>query len=168
MRDNIWAPWRGEYVAGDTKSEDTGCVFCAKFAEDNDADNYILHRGNQTALIMNIYPYNNGHIMLLHFRHIADFEALSDDETAEMAMYKKIAVTAIKKVLSPDGFNIGMNVGSAAGAGIASHLHEHIVPRWNGDTNFMPVLGETKVIPEHLRRTYDKLRAYLEKIVPNT
>ncbi|MDR2400191.1 MAG: HIT domain-containing protein [Deferribacteraceae bacterium] len=167
MRDYIWAPWRGAYVAswhgGSAAAGKDECVFCTKFNENRDADNFILHRGERTVIIMNLYPYNNGHIMLIPVRHTADFELLTAEETAEMNLYKKLSVSALKKALNPDGFNIGMNLGSAAGAGIAQHLHEHIVPRWNGDTNFMPVLGETRVISEHMQTTYIKIKSCLEK-----
>jgi ATP adenylyltransferase len=159
MRDIIWAPWRGEYVTAAEKK--TGCVFCAKFAADRDEENLILHRGERIAIRMNHFPYNNGHIMLLPFRHLADYELLTAEETAEMTGLKRAAVLALKKALNPEGFNIGMNVGSAAGAGIAEHLHEHIVPRWKGDTNFMPVIGETKVMPEHMIKTYNKIKVCL-------
>ncbi|MDR2104752.1 MAG: HIT domain-containing protein [Deferribacteraceae bacterium] len=167
MLNHIWAPWRGEYVAGwhkDAAGENTqSCVFCAKFAENRDADNLILYRGRSTAIIMNLYPYNNGHIMLLPIRHVADFELLTVDEAAELAACKNFAILALKKALYPDGFNVGMNLGAAAGAGIAEHLHEHIVPRWNGDTNFMPVLNGAKIISEHIHKTYDKIKTCLKK-----
>ncbi|MDR2104925.1 MAG: HIT domain-containing protein [Deferribacteraceae bacterium] len=163
MRDNIWAVWRGEYVAGLHGDAAEGCVFCAKFAESRDADNFILYRGEYIAIIMNLYPYNNGHIMLVPIRHIADFELLNSNEASELQTYKKLSILAMKKALNPDGFNIGMNLGSAAGAGIAEHLHEHIVPRWNGDTNFMPTLAAVKVIPEHIHSAYSKIKTCLEK-----
>jgi ATP adenylyltransferase len=136
----------------------SGCIFCAKPDDQDDAASLILHRGTHAFIILNAYPYNNGHMMIAPYRHTADLEGLTDDESREMMELCQRGVAALRRVYSPDGYNIGMNLGLAAGAGIADHLHLHIVPRWNGDTNFMPVVADTKVLPDALRGTYDKLR----------
>lgn len=161
MVNNLWAPWRGAYVTG---KKPEGCVFCGIYGNSCDRENQLLYRGEHIFIIMNRFPYNNGHIMLLPARHIADYASLSDDEIVELGKLTKISIGIMKEVFNPDGFNIGYNIGSAAGAGIAAHLHQHIVPRWNGDTNFMPVIGEIKVISEHMETTYLKLAEKFDKL----
>ena len=158
--DNLWAPWRSSYITGD---KPVGCVFCEKLSEDKDSDNLILHRGKSVAVIMNLFPYNSGHLLLIPYRHISDLTQLEEYESHEIDHLAKYSVTVIRQVMSPQGFNLGYNLGSAAGAGIESHLHKHIVPRWNGDTNFMPIIGGTKVISQDLYKTYELLK---EKFVP--
>lgn len=153
--DILWAPWRIEYIL---KQKDEGCIFCTKPAEDNDRKNLILHRGCYCYIIMNYYPYNNGHLMVVPFRHIADLTELSEAENKEMMELLALCAKVLKQKLSPHGFNIGMNLGTVAGAGVKDHLHFHIVPRWAGDTNFMPLTANTKVIPEALEQTWEKLR----------
>jgi len=147
----IWAPWRLEYILNDKEEE---CIFCEKSKESKDVENYILLRGEKCLVMLNAFPYNNGHLMIIPYRHVASIEDLKEDETREMIL--------LKKVMSPDGFNVGMNLGDVAGAGIMGHLHLHIVPRWKGDCNFMPVLSDTKVIPEALRQTYQKLKESMD------
>lgn len=157
MSDNrLWATWRMKYIT-ENKQENTSCIFCDKPKENLDRDNLILNRRKNVFTIMNLYPYNNGHVMVIPYRHIADISELTFEESSEMMEEIKFLVKIIKKVMNPAGFNSGINMGSAAGAGIASHLHMHLVPRWHGDTNFMPVVAETKVISEHIFETYDKL-----------
>ncbi|MDR2869882.1 MAG: HIT domain-containing protein [Deferribacteraceae bacterium] len=156
----LWAPWRGVYVTG---KKPEGCVFCKQPEAGNDAAHYIVHRGESIFVMMNLYPYNNGHLMLIPYRHISDIIEMTDSETTEMAALLRRSIEVLRRVMSPEGFNIGYNMGAAAGAGIAAHLHQHIVPRWNGDTNFMPVVAEVKVISEHMDTTYAKLKAGFEK-----
>ncbi len=155
----IWAPWRIDYILG---AKPEGCVLCAMPDENDDQKRYILHRGKTCYIILNLFPYNNGHLMVVPFRHISDYSALTPDELTESSDFTKKAIIALKEAFDPAGFNIGVNQGSVAGAGIDEHLHIHVVPRWSGDFNFMPVIGQTKVIPQHLKETYlalsDKFR----------
>jgi len=156
----LWAPWRIEYIQRATKN---GCILCQKPREHNDEANFILYRGQHNFIILNAFPYNPGHLMVTPYRHIANLQDLSDAEAKELFDIIKKSLELLKEVMKPTGFNIGLNMGKVAGAGIADHLHTHIVPRWQGDTNFMPVLSDTKVIPEALSGTYKKLRAELEQ-----
>jgi ATP adenylyltransferase len=154
--ERLWAPWRMTYVKGETADE--GCVFCTKPPQDRDRENLILTRCSLCYVIMNLYPYNNGHLMVVPYQHVAGFETLGADASAQMWDLCRRSVAVLRKAFNPDGFNIGMNMGRAAGAGIDQHLHLHIVPRWNGDTNFMPVVGETKVISQALSETWGVLQ----------
>lgn len=151
----LWAPWRLQYVinAGD----DEGCIFCTKPKQDKDRDNLILYRSNHAFIIMNLFPYNNGHLMIIPYKHAQDLDGLADEVLTELIMLTRKAQNIMKQVFAAQGFNIGINVGKAAGAGIDEHIHIHIVPRWAGDTNFMPVLGDIKVIPQHIWAAYDLL-----------
>ncbi|MCL4491456.1 MAG: HIT domain-containing protein [Nitrospirae bacterium] len=151
----IWAPWRMEYILSEKEKD---CLFCAKPGEDRDRDNLILCRGRHAYVIMNKYPYNNGHLMAVPYFHTSSFDGLSDDVLLELMKLARYSVDCLKRVFNPEGFNIGSNIGEVAGAGIKEHLHIHIVPRWAGDANFMAVVGEVRVIPEHILETYDKLR----------
>ena len=153
--DNLWAPWRMKYILGD---KDDGCFLCEKVTEDNDNENFILERGTDTFVILNIYPYNNGHLMIVPYKHVADLDELNEKELLESSVLTKKWISILKKVMNPEGFNIGVNLGTVAGAGIKDHLHTHIVPRWNGDTNFMPVIADTKVIPQALTELYELLK----------
>lgn len=161
----LWAPWRMEFLT-DPKSAGTpgGCVFCSLLAEKEDRKNLILHRSEQAFVILNKFPYNNGHLMIVPNRHLADYAALTDGELTEMNRLSKHVVRSLTESYAPQGFNLGMNLGAAAGAGIRDHLHLHVVPRWVGDTNFMPVLAETKAMPQHLLASYDQLHGYFEKL----
>lgn len=152
----LWTPHRMAYIQGENKpsgpgSED-GCPFCA-IPEKSDEDGLVIARGEQVYAVLNLYPYNSGHLMTLPFRHVADYTELTEVETAELAEFTKRAMTVLRRVSGAHGFNIGMNQGSVAGAGIAAHLHQHVVPRWGGDTNFMPVVGHTRVLPQLLADT---------------
>ncbi|GAB7141277.1 HIT domain-containing protein [Deferribacterales bacterium RsTz2092] len=161
--ENMWSPWRGIYV---TSPKGDKCVFCEKARNPNDDEaNYVVHRGHVAFVVMNIYPYNNGHVMLMPYRHIPDILEFTGEEMAEMDALLRLSIQAIRSALSPEGFNIGYNIGTAAGAGIAGHIHQHIVPRWNGDTNFMPVLAEHKVISEHLDMTYKRIKDSFRRLV---
>jgi len=142
---------------------DRGCVLCAKQASDDDAANYVLYRGERAYIILNLYPYNNGHLMVVPYEHVASLEDLDAATLTELMALTKQGLAALRKAMDPDGFNVGVNLGRAAGAGIHDHVHIHIVPRWEGDTNFMPVLGETRVIPQMLGETYTQLLSAIGK-----
>lgn len=159
--ERLWAPWRLEYIVAE-KVE--GCIFCVFPSRDEDKKNHILYRGEHAYVIMNAFPYSNGHLLIPPYRHIADITELTDEENLEIMQLTQKCAVALKEVMRPDGFNVGMNLGTPAGAGIADHLHVHIVPRWNGDTNFMPVLADVKVIPEALEKTYDKLKSVFDRL----
>lgn len=152
----LWTPWRMTYVGGTRAS---GCVFCNALASDDDTASLIVHRGEHAFVILNLYPYNIGHLMVVPNEHVSDPAALAQAARAEMAELTASFCTGLRHVMGCDGLNAGMNLGSAAGAGIADHLHQHIVPRWTGDANFMPIVGGTKVLPELLPATYAKIRA---------
>jgi len=160
MKDKIFAPWRIGYIQA---TKDEGCILCDLPREERDEENLILHRGKSSFIIMNRYPYNPGHLMIAPYKHVGVIEELDTDEIYEIIDLCKLAIRVIKSCMEPDGFNIGMNLGRIAGAGIDDHIHLHIVPRWSGDTNFMPVLAGTDVIPEALEETYKKLKEALEK-----
>ncbi len=134
-----------------------GCIFCDFPAERKDAEHFIIHRGEACFVIMNLYPYNPGHLMVIPFRHTCAYESLTEQEAAEMHRFTAHAVKTLKALMHPDGFNLGINLGRAAGAGIDQHLHQHIVPRWDGDNNFMPVLADTRALPQAVEDTYSKL-----------
>ncbi len=151
----LWAPWRMEYIQ--TTDNPSGCIFCDKPKESNDKINLIVYRGKWAFVMMNRYPYNNGHLMAIPFRHTNELISLSNDEKLELFDLLILSKKALHEVMQPHGFNIGMNLERVAGAGIADHLHFHIVPRWDGDTNFMPVVGHTKVLSEGLEETWKKL-----------
>jgi ATP adenylyltransferase len=155
------------YVSGHAKSK--GCVFCQMVALDpqHDAKNYIVYRGERVFAVLNLYPYNNGHTLVLPYEHVSSIEHLSLEVQADMMHLASHLVSLMRELVSPAGFNMGMNIGKAAGAGIDDHIHLHIVPRWLGDTNFMPVVAQTRVIPEWLDDTYGRLRAAIAASPPN-
>jgi len=154
--EQIWAPWRIEYIR---KVNEAGCILCQKSNESNDEGNFVLYRGQNNFVLLNIYPYNPGHLMVAPYRHTANLADLVEGEVTEHFELIKRSVALLKEVLNPAGFNIGLNLGKVAGAGIKTHLHTHIVPRWDGDTNFMPVLSDTRIISEALIDTYRRLKA---------
>ncbi|HNW58266.1 MAG TPA: HIT domain-containing protein [bacterium] len=154
--DKLWAPWRMEYIE---QEKPQGCIFCDKPRETRDRENLILYRGTECFVIMNFYPYNNGHLMVVPYRHTADLEGLTQAERLEMMSLLGRCAGILTAQMHAQGFNIGMNLGRVAGAGIDEHLHFHIVPRWNGDTNFMPVTGHTKVLSQGLQESWESLRA---------
>jgi ATP adenylyltransferase len=156
----LWSPWRLEYILSE-KGE--GCIFCDKIADDDDQTNYILHRGEKCYVMLNLYPYNNGHLMIIPYRHVPSLEQLGEDILTEMMLMVNRGLEALRRAMEPDGFNVGVNIGKAAGAGIEEHVHIHIVPRWRADTNFMPIFSNTRVIPELLDDTYRKLKAAWEE-----
>lgn len=157
--EHIWAPWRIDYLQ---MEKPDGCIFCEEPKEDNDAANYILYRGEHNFVIMNSYPYNPGHLMVAPYRHLDSLEKLTEAELHEHYEIVRWSVTVLRQVFSPAGFNVGMNLGRVAGAGIEDHIHTHIVPRWLGDTSFMPVLADVRVIPEAMADTYAKLKAVFQ------
>ena len=153
--EQLWAPWRMEYILMEKPRD---CILCEKPGQNQDAINYILYRGDKNFIILNSYPYNPGHLMIAPYRHLANLEELTGAELYEHFEMVSRCVKVLREAFSPQGFNIGMNLGAAAGAGITDHLHTHIVPRWQGDTNFMLVLADIRVIPQALAETYGKLR----------
>ena len=158
--ETIWAPWRLGYIVGETSPPPqgaTGCIFCDKPGAGDDRAHLIVARAVHCFVLMNLYPYNNGHIMVAPYRHVARLEDLPDNEIAELMQVARRVEPVLRAKIKPDGFNIGMNVGRVAGAGIDAHLHMHMVPRWSGDTNFMPVISDTKVIPQALEAMRDFL-----------
>lgn len=161
--ERLWAPWRLKYVQA-TDNECDGCVLCLG-APDQDEKRKVLMRGKHCYAIMNIYPYNNGHIMIAPYRHTSDFSSMSDDELLEIMKMLALWKDVLQKAMKCHGFNIGLNLGRAAGAGIDEHLHFHIVPRWSGDVNFMPVIGNVKVIPESIEDCYNTLKACLKELM---
>lgn len=161
--EKLWAPWRMSYVEVNPKPS-SGCIFCEKPQETADAENLILRRGQTAFVILNAFPYNNGHLMVVPYRHTADLADLAPDERDELMALAQWCTRLLAEAIRPDGFNMGMNLGRVAGAGIADHLHLHLVPRWNGDTNFMPVVADTRVLPDSLQSRYAKLRQAMEQL----
>ena len=158
--ERLYAPWRMAYIEQPQKPNEksTGCVFCDAAASDDDLANLIVRRSSSAFVILNKFPYNNGHLMIVPYRHTAALTELPDRATLELLTLAKAAQAALDTAMHPEGYNLGMNLGKAAGAGIADHLHLHVVPRWNGDTNFMPVLSDVKVMPDSLEHTCLLLR----------
>jgi ATP adenylyltransferase len=153
--ERLWAPWRMEYI---TEEPRPGCLFCRVIDDPSDKDAaLVVWRPPQAIVLLNKYPYNPGHVMVAPHAHLGGLEDLDDAQTADLMRALKRTITVLKKTLKPEGFNIGANIGRVAGAGMPDHVHVHVVPRWNGDTNFMPVLGEVKVVNEHLTQTAAKL-----------
>jgi ATP adenylyltransferase len=161
MADVVWAPWRMAYILGDKPA---GCIFCEKIRAQDDAQNLILWRGHTAFVMLNRYPYNNGHLMVVPHAHAASLTALEAAQRAELGELTMRCEQVLRQAMRPDGLNIGLNLGSAAGAGIAEHLHVHVVPRWDGDTNYMTVVGEVRVIPQHLDDTYALLMPYFQAL----
>ena len=153
----LWAPWRMTYIKNPRRP--TRCIFCLKAGQRQDESNLMLYRGQWGFVLMNLYPYNNGHLMVAPYAHVDSLELLPKATALDIISLTNLSLRVLRAEMSPEGFNVGVNLGRVSGAGIEEHLHMHIVPRWNGDTNFMPVFSETRVIPELLRETYRKLRA---------
>ena len=153
--DHLWSPWRYKYIAGIDRQQ--GCVFCAAKDEPDDTKSLVVFRGVSVFAILNLFPYTTGHLMVIPYQHTASFVDLDEVTTAELFKVAKLAATALDQEYRPDGYNIGMNLGRAAGAGVAEHIHLHVVPRWGGDANFLSVIGETRVISEELPVTRDRL-----------
>lgn len=159
----LWAPWRMEYILDEHKLK--SCLFCAisKADKKDDRKNLILYRSKHCFVVLNKYPYNNGHLMVVPYFHTSTFDGLSDEVLFDMTKTVRNSVSILKKAFNPDGFNLGLNFGKVAGAGMESHMHKHIVPRWTGDTDSMPIISETRVMPEHLMKTYNKLKKLFNK-----
>ncbi len=159
--ERLWTPWRLDYVTAASEMV-PGCVFCAALAPDADTT-LIVFRGASCFVILNLYPYNNGHVMVVPQRHVGRLSDLSPDEATELMGLTRAVEIALQELYQPHGFNMGLNLGKSAGAGVLDHLHMHVVPRWYGDTNFMTVVGETRVLPEELARTAERLRPILAR-----
>jgi ATP adenylyltransferase len=158
----LWAPWRMGYILSNDK--DNGCIFCPGKDRSKDEERLILHVGPRCMVMMNRYPYNNGHLLVAPIKHAGGLEQLNNKEDLDLILLVRKTVEILKKVMNPDGFNVGLNLGHVAGAGMEEHLHFHIVPRWKGDTNFMTILEDVRVIPEHIRETYKKLLPYYQEL----
>jgi len=159
---NLWAPWRSQFVLN---KKEHGCIFCKRLKQKEDRKNVIIHRGEKCFIIMNRFPYNSGHLMVAPIRHIGELEKLTKAEMLELMELQQLCIKLLRKELKPQGFNTGMNLGKVAGAGIANHIHIHVVPRWKGDTNFMPILGKTKIVSIGLEEMYQKLNKGLKTII---
>ena len=156
----LWAPWRMEYILGKKEPE---CIFCSYPKKNNDRNNLILYRSAYNFVMMNKYPYNNGHLMVVPYIHTSTLDGLGDEVLLDFMKVTQYSLKCLKEAFRPEGFNIGINIGAVAGAGMEEHVHLHMVPRWAGDTSFVSVLGEIRVVPEHILQTYDKLYPVFNK-----
>jgi len=156
--DYLWTPWRYQYIV--SLKNPSGCVFCIETSGECDERDFVVFRGKSSFVILNIFPYTTGHLLVAPYTHTADFQSCSPEESSEMLELAKRCQFALQQTYNPDGFNLGMNLGRCAGAGVEHHLHMHVVPRWIGDSNFMTIVGETRVLPESLETTFGKLRPY--------
>lgn len=163
MTKQLWAPWRMEFIKAD-KKPGGGCIFCGLLLDNKDRENLILHRAERVFVILNKYPYNNGHLMVVPNKHTADMNELDEKTLGDLSVYSRHCISALKESYEPEGYNLGMNLGVAGGAGIREHLHMHILPRWVGDTNFMPVIADTKAMPQHLMTSFDSLKNYFANL----
>lgn len=161
--DHLWAPWRMKYILGDKKT-DGGCILCAERAKNDDRKNYILYRGKHCFVIMNLYPYNTGHLLIVPNTHESEVDKLPEAELVDLMKTTQAAVNILKQEMHPEGLNIGINIGKSAGAGIPEHLHVQVVPRWTGDVSYLTVFDETRVVSELLEGTYDRLKPYFDKL----
>jgi ATP adenylyltransferase len=159
-----WTPWRATYIKGGASAEEPGCPLCNAYRAGDDARKLVLYRGEATFVVLNLYPYNPGHLMVVPYAHTADFGALPEASACEMMRLSQACSQILRDAMQPHGFNLGMNLGRVAGAGIDEHLHLHVVPRWNGDSNFMPLIGGVKLIPEAIDDTYAALRPHFERL----
>jgi ATP adenylyltransferase len=164
MNDVLWAPWRLTYIEKPATSSGTGDIFVDLPAENEDRKNSILYRGETAFVMLNAYPYTNGHLLIAPYRQVAEIDLLNDAELLEINQLLAQGVRWLRAAYNPDGFNLGVNMGKAAGAGIPIHIHWHVVPRWNGDTNFMTAVGEVRVMPQSLEASYDRLRGVIDGI----
>jgi ATP adenylyltransferase len=161
--ERIWAPWRLEYVKDASKDADDDCIFCVKAAQHDDEANLIVHRGRRCFVILNKYPYTNGHLMVAPFDHLPAIQALDEPTVAEMMALAQRAIQVLDDKSTPHGYNVGFNQGRVAGAGVDHHIHMHVVPRWGGDTNYMPVLADTRILPQMLEQSYAVLRGEFDE-----
>ena len=162
--DTLWSPWREEYILSLKDISKGECIFCYLGKQNPSSENLVLYKGNNIYIVMNRFPYNNGHLLIIPYRHLGEINDLNSDEKNEMMDLLIESVKILKSTFSPQGFNIGMNLGNISGAGIADHVHFHVVPRWGGDTNFMPVLGKTKVISQALEKGWKLLKKDFDKL----
>ena len=159
--ERLWSPWRAKYIASGVDAQSATCVFCEIGGrEEDDANNYVVFRGQLNFVTLNLFPYTTGHLLVIPYAHLGEFDSAAKEVTDEMMDLAKQSQTALREVYQPAGFNLGMNLGAVAGAGIVDHIHMHVLPRWGGDTNFMTTVGETRVLPESLVDTYKKLRSH--------
>jgi ATP adenylyltransferase len=158
----MWTPWRMAYIR---REKQPGCIFCEMLGAEDDRGQLILHRSEMSFLVLNKFPYNNGHLMAVPYRHVDTLEALTAAEAVDMMALVSLGIRALRRSTNPEGFNIGVNIGKIAGAGVIDHVHTHVVPRWGGDTNFMPVLADIRLIPQDLNETYRELKAAVEEIL---
>jgi ATP adenylyltransferase len=165
MMERLWRPWRITYVTDIESIRGQGCIFCTKPKSGDDRESLILYRGEKSFIMMNLFPYNTGHVMVSPYRHVGRLDELEEPELREIMELTVMAVKAIEEEMEPQGFNLGINLGKVAGAGFDEHVHMHIVPRWQGDTNFMPVLADAKVMPESISDNYDRLRRRIEAML---
>ena len=154
--DYLWSPWRYQYVS--QSAPDAGCIFCSMAAQHRDEENYIVYRAERNFLILNLYPYSTGHLMIAPYDHLPVLQELDADTVAEMMALAQRAMVVLEKKYNPHGYNVGFNQGRVAGAGYEGHIHLHVVPRWAGDTNYMPVLADTRVMPQSLEQSYEALK----------
>ena len=154
----IWAPWRLAYVTDAAKDNEEECIFCAKPAADDDEANLIVHRGERSFVILNLFPYTNGHLMVAPYAHLGRLQELGSEALSEMMALAQRSMDRLEQVYDPHGYNVGFNQGRVAGAGVEHHIHMHVVPRWGGDTNFMPVIADTKVMPQSIEQSYEALK----------
>ncbi len=162
--DRLFSPWRSKYINSISEEDGAACVLCTAHQSHDDLRSLLLHRGKLTFALLNFYPYNSGHLMVVPYRHVGDLVDLSDEESSELIALVRKMMTVLRSVYHPDGFNVGSNIGRSSGAGIDRHVHMHVVPRWNGDTNFMPTLADTKIISEDMVDTYHKLLEALKAV----
>ena len=158
----LWAPWRMEYIHSEKQTE--GCIFCLGADREDHEPRLILHAGLRSMVMMNRFPYINGHLLVAPISHVSGLDQLTDEESLNLILTVRRSIEIMKQVMKPEGFNVGLNLGRVAGAGVEEHLHIHIVPRWNGDTNYMTVFGEVRVIPEHIEETYRSLRPHFRRL----
>ena len=161
--ERIWAPWRLAYVKDAAKDAEEACIFCAKPAQEDDEANLIVHRGERVFVILNLFPYTNGHLMITPYEHLSSIADIPEETVAEMMSLSQRAIRVLEEEYAPHGFNVGFNQGRVAGAGVEHHIHMHVVPRWGGDTNFMPVLADTRVMPQSIEQTYEALKGSLTR-----
>ena len=162
--DRLWTPWRYAYVNKEKPPD--GCLFCEKARSKEDRENYVIYRGERNFILLNIYPYNNGHVMIAPYQHAARLEEVDEETVAEMMRLARRMESVLQRVYHPEGMNLGMNIGACAGAGVAGHIHMHVLPRWIGDVSFMTTIGETRVMPEALPTSWEKLRRAFQESAP--
>lgn len=161
--DRLWSPWRYKYIS--TAGQGEGCIFCDKPAAGDDRASLIVHRGERSFVLLNLYPYTSGHVMVAPYDHVATLEDADEAVAVEMMLLSRLCQRVLRQVYRAPGFNLGMNIGECAGAGVAGHIHMHVLPRWTGDANFLSTVGETRVLPEDLETTYERLSAAFRSAV---